>query len=172
MELSHTNPDLVPQELGLSALAGTKLHRFLRGFQEGVFQEEVDEFVKRHASHFAVVCPDGSFPLLWKQLHDEYKELFDQQLEAILWFQDSDKDSFLTACSRLRAASAGLDQDSLLPDIFPDDAAQPGFRDLRVADFRAFMPGAHESRVQGLGRDSKGSKIGMDVAGKIPKNES
>ncbi|CAE7210909.1 esiB, partial [Symbiodinium microadriaticum] len=32
-----------------------------------------------------------------------------------------------------------LPQDALLPDIFPDDAEQPGFRQLRVADFRAFM---------------------------------
>eukprot|EP00439_Symbiodinium_sp_Y106_P076063 s641_g15.t1 len=40
-----------------------------------------------------------------------------------------------------------LHQDALLPDIFPDDAGQPGFRDLRVADFRAFMP---ETRHQTL----------------------
>ncbi|CAE7857592.1 Kcnh5, partial [Symbiodinium microadriaticum] len=82
------------------------------GNPPSVFQEEVDDFVQRHASHFAVVCPDGSFPLLWKQLHNEYKELFDQQLEAILWFQDSDKESFLTACGRLHAASAGLGEET------------------------------------------------------------
>ena len=36
-----------------------------------------------------MLCIDGSYPLHWTQLHELYKELFDQQLEAILWFQDS-----------------------------------------------------------------------------------
>merc|ERR1712156_498589 len=86
MELTQSNPDIVPQEHGLAAVAGTKLQRFLHGFQEGVFQEEVEEFVKQHAAQFTVVCPDGSYPLIWTNLHNDYKELFDQQLEAILWF--------------------------------------------------------------------------------------
>eukprot|EP00438_Fugacium_kawagutii_P003070 Skav220254 [mRNA] locus=scaffold1696:188568:193687:+ [translate_table: standard] len=111
MELTHSNPQLVPQELGLHTVpSDSSLHRVLRGFQEGVFQEEVDDFVKEHASQFAVLCMDGSYPLHWSQLHEQYKELFDQQLEAILWFEDSNKDQFLHMCRSAASACDGLSE--------------------------------------------------------------
>eukprot|EP00933_Yihiella_yeosuensis_P034939 TRINITY_DN28436_c0_g1_i1.p1 TRINITY_DN28436_c0_g1~~TRINITY_DN28436_c0_g1_i1.p1 ORF type:complete len:237 (+),score=41.04 TRINITY_DN28436_c0_g1_i1:78-788(+) len=139
MELTQSNPDLVPQEHGLGSTIGTRLHRFIHGFQEGVFQEEVDEFVRTHADKFAVVCPDGSYPLEWTSLHSEYKELFDQQLEAILWFQDSNKEDFLRRCLMTQEASESLAQDTPLPDIFPDDPTLPESRNITVAEFQSFM---------------------------------
>ncbi|CAK9072080.1 unnamed protein product [Durusdinium trenchii] len=132
MDLTHSNPQLVPQEAGLAAVAGTTWQRFLRGFQEGVFQEEVDDFVKEHASQFAVLCMDGSYPLHWTQLHKDYKELFDQQLEAILWFQDSSKAEFLELCSSTMSACEGLHEESELPIEAPS-------RGLTVGEFHRFM---------------------------------
>mmetsp|Transcript_24051 Transcript_24051/g.45384 ORF Transcript_24051/g.45384 Transcript_24051/m.45384 type:complete len:229 (-) Transcript_24051:83-769(-) len=139
MELTHSNPELVPQELGLAAVAGTKLQRFLRGFQEGIFQEEVDKFVRHNASHFASVCLDGSYPLEWTNLHNEYKELFDQQLEAIFWFNDSDKDQFLQTCEWLSDACRGMPEEACIPDLFPRDPDLRGSCGLTVGSFRAFM---------------------------------
>eukprot|EP00435_Cladocopium_sp_Y103_P025563 s1611_g6.t1 len=133
MELTHSNPQLVPQERGLELLTGTPFYRFLRGFQEGVFQEEVDDFVKEHASEFAVLCMDGSYPLHWNQLHKEYKELFDQQLEAILWFQDSDKDQFLETCQAIGRACDSLPEDASIP-VLPGE-----FSGLTVGAFHHFM---------------------------------
>lgn len=133
MELTHSNPQLVPQERGLELLTGTPFHRFLRGFQEGVFQEEVDDFVKEHASEFAVLCMDGSYPVHWNQLHQEYKELFDRQLEAILWFQDSDKDQFLEMCHAMVRACDSLPEDAFLP-VPPSE-----FSGMTVGAFHHFM---------------------------------
>jgi len=142
MFLTHSNPDVVPQEHGLEAVAGCYLERFLRGFQEGCFQDEVDEFIKRSAPQFAVPHLDGSFPLEWTELHNDYKRLFDQQLEAILWFQDSDKDRFLEYCNRLYLQSCALPNDAELPEIVNDHrlSTKPsGGRRITVADFRSFM---------------------------------
>lgn len=139
MEITHSNPEIVPQEHGISTVAGTKLERFLRGFQEGVFQEEVNAFVKMHAYEFAIACPDGSYPLNWQERHQEYTELFDQQLEAILWFQDSDKGQFLSLCSSMQQACEHLPDDALLPDIWPDDPQQVGSAPVSVAAFRSFL---------------------------------
>eukprot|EP00747_Dinoflagellata_sp_TGD_P196409 gnl/TRDRNA2_/TRDRNA2_66430_c0_seq1.p2 gnl/TRDRNA2_/TRDRNA2_66430_c0~~gnl/TRDRNA2_/TRDRNA2_66430_c0_seq1.p2 ORF type:complete len:121 (-),score=26.95 gnl/TRDRNA2_/TRDRNA2_66430_c0_seq1:320-682(-) len=119
MEITTSNPDLVPQEHGLESVQGTVLERFLEGFREGVFQEEVDEFVKPHTPEFAVACPDGSCPLVWSSLHEEYKVLFDQQLEAILWFQNSNKDDFIQRIAMMQQASEALPGDAELPQIFP-----------------------------------------------------
>eukprot|EP00434_Breviolum_minutum_P005026 symbB.v1.2.004436.t1/scaffold251.1/size321111/5 len=133
MDLTHSNPQLVPQELGIASVeAHSFFHRLLCGFQEGVFQEEVENFVQEHACHFAVLCMDGSYPLHWQQLHQQYKELFDQQLEAILWFQDSDKEKFLDLCHSLEGASAGMTEDSL---VAGGDLVQG----VTVGAFRRFM---------------------------------
>eukprot|EP00913_Durusdinium_trenchii_P002084 g1925.t1 len=84
----------------------------------GASNEEVKTDAKStklslHASQFAVLCMDGSYPLHWTQLHKDYKELFDQQLEAILWFQDSSKAEFLELCSSTMSACEGLHEEAL-----------------------------------------------------------
>ncbi|CAJ1437133.1 unnamed protein product, partial [Effrenium voratum] len=106
---------------------------FLRGFQEGVFQEEVAQFVQDHAHHFAVLCVDGSYPLVWTELHNQYKELFDQQFEAILWFQDSSPEQFHESCRSLLAACENLPEDAEL-DV--SDCRGAG---VTVAAFRSFL---------------------------------
>mmetsp|Transcript_33585 Transcript_33585/g.62085 ORF Transcript_33585/g.62085 Transcript_33585/m.62085 type:complete len:237 (+) Transcript_33585:68-778(+) len=138
-DLTHSNPDTVPQEHGIVGVAGTKLEQTLRGFQEGCFQEEVDEFVKKHAYEFAVACPDGSCPLGWTTLHEEYKQLFDAQLEYILWTQNLTKEKFVELCATMHQYSEALPEEAALPDIFPDDPHRPGSLGISVAHFRYFM---------------------------------
>mmetsp|Transcript_116092 Transcript_116092/g.248319 ORF Transcript_116092/g.248319 Transcript_116092/m.248319 type:complete len:238 (+) Transcript_116092:76-789(+) len=139
MDLRSSNPDTVPQEHGIASVAGSKLERFLRGFQECVFHEEVDEFVKRYSAEFAVACPDGSCPLIWQNLHQEYREIFDQQLEAVLWFQGYEKDEFLQYCAMAQQCSEGLANEDELPDLFPDNPKEPAVRGILVGEFRQFL---------------------------------
>merc|ERR1712008_179554 len=56
----------------------------LRGLNDSNFKAHTQEFVAQRAQYFLDACPDGSHPLVWKQLHDQYREMFEQHLERIL----------------------------------------------------------------------------------------
>ncbi|CAJ1336861.1 unnamed protein product [Effrenium voratum] len=74
-----------------------------------------------------------SYPLVWTELHNQYKELFDQQFEAILWFQDSSPEQFHESCRSLLAACENLPEDAEL-DV--SDCRGAG---VTVAAFRSFL---------------------------------
>jgi len=113
-------------------VAGTQFEVFLRGFQDRSFQSDLVAFVDRNAQIFTVACPDGSHPLIWTDVHREFKALFDGQLEAILADQDDGaftREEFLEEMSRLANSSRAL----------PDAAELPETGGACVADFDNFL---------------------------------
>eukprot|EP00747_Dinoflagellata_sp_TGD_P017575 gnl/TRDRNA2_/TRDRNA2_125911_c0_seq1.p1 gnl/TRDRNA2_/TRDRNA2_125911_c0~~gnl/TRDRNA2_/TRDRNA2_125911_c0_seq1.p1 ORF type:complete len:234 (+),score=35.54 gnl/TRDRNA2_/TRDRNA2_125911_c0_seq1:131-832(+) len=125
-------PDAIPQPYGLDVVVGTRLEPFLRGFQECGFRHDVEQFVEKYAPAFRVACPDGSQPLVWTEIHREYRSLFDAQLETILEYHEDgeiERDEFLEYCSRLADDAACLD----------GEAELPGTMGVRAADFKEFM---------------------------------
>lgn len=125
-------PEKVPQCRGLSSVLGTELEPFLRGFQECGFRFDVERFVTEHASAFVVACPDGSHPLAWTDLHRQYKELFDCQLDTILEYHTNrsiEREEFLAFCTQLVGSAEKL----------PDDAELPSTGGARVKDFHEFI---------------------------------
>eukprot|EP00928_Gymnodinium_smaydae_P041746 TRINITY_DN28207_c0_g1_i1.p1 TRINITY_DN28207_c0_g1~~TRINITY_DN28207_c0_g1_i1.p1 ORF type:complete len:227 (+),score=50.54 TRINITY_DN28207_c0_g1_i1:42-683(+) len=97
----------------LSALApgGSSLEPFLRGFRDSGFQAEVQSFVQQRAQDFAVACADGSYPLLWTHYHNEYKQLFEDQLDRVLADLTLSKKEVHDFCEWLKAET----------DFFEDD---------------------------------------------------
>merc|ERR1712129_606114 len=102
-----------------AGIAGTHLEPFLRGFQECGFRQDFDQFVLRHAPAFAACCPDSSHPLRWTEIHQEYRKLFDTQLETILEYhcaRSIERDEFVAYCSGLAGCAKDMEVDAVLPD--------------------------------------------------------
>eukprot|EP00420_Gonyaulax_spinifera_P031659 CAMPEP_0197881962 /NCGR_PEP_ID=MMETSP1439-20131203/9272_1 /TAXON_ID=66791 /ORGANISM="Gonyaulax spinifera, Strain CCMP409" /LENGTH=219 /DNA_ID=CAMNT_0043501599 /DNA_START=47 /DNA_END=706 /DNA_ORIENTATION=+ len=132
----------LPPEQGaaLPGVVGTKLEFFLNGFcHEETFQKEVQDFVSQHAAEFSVLCPDGSCPLRWTQLHNDYRKLFDDQVNGMIFLSDMEKAEFVEYCRQLHAASSSAPDDAELPDILPDDPECPNCRGIRASEFRSFF---------------------------------
>lgn len=121
--------DAVPQPRGLDVAVGTQLEPFLRGFQERGFQTAVGNFVRQQAFSFAVACPDGSHPLNWTCFHNDYRNLFEQQLDKILLEQEVEHEEFHCWISQFQVAS----------ELFDDDFVLPGSGGVLAKDFCAFM---------------------------------
>lgn len=124
----------------LRALSGgeSSLTPFLRGFQEGGFQADLQTFTSDHASAFKTVCVDGSHPLEWTQYHREYRDMYERHFEHIVqrlsmsseevqeyfrWLHDSA--SFLEDDSEdlwtfLDALTSSEDYDSFLQVMFAE----------------------------------------------------
>merc|ERR1712217_959902 len=43
---------------------------------------------------FAVVCPDGSYPLRWTELHHQYSAMFESQLDSVIQQEGMNRDDF------------------------------------------------------------------------------
>eukprot|EP00747_Dinoflagellata_sp_TGD_P181018 gnl/TRDRNA2_/TRDRNA2_34425_c0_seq1.p1 gnl/TRDRNA2_/TRDRNA2_34425_c0~~gnl/TRDRNA2_/TRDRNA2_34425_c0_seq1.p1 ORF type:complete len:204 (-),score=36.17 gnl/TRDRNA2_/TRDRNA2_34425_c0_seq1:216-827(-) len=82
--MAEQDNDALLDRLTAMAPGGSALEPFLRGFQDCNFQANVQNFVAERASAFAVACPDGSHPLIWTQFHNEYRHMFEQQLQSVL----------------------------------------------------------------------------------------
>mmetsp|Transcript_14216 Transcript_14216/g.28150 ORF Transcript_14216/g.28150 Transcript_14216/m.28150 type:complete len:209 (-) Transcript_14216:104-730(-) len=124
--------DVAPQSSSIPCFAGTRLEPFLQGFQECGFRFDVDKFVTQHAPAFAETCPDGSHPLVWTDLHKQYRELFDDQLDTILeyhWEGAIERHELVAYCEQLAVSAAGLDGPTELP----------GTGGVRAADFNEFL---------------------------------
>lgn len=122
----------------LKFMAGgqSSLQPFLQGFHESGFQAQLQHFVSQRAPHFAEVSPDGSHPLVWTQLHREYRGLFDAQLEAILVRLGIDPEEFQEFCGWLREFQCNLGDDFELEDgIFRAKDVEP-FLDALTASER------------------------------------
>lgn len=86
----------------LEAFEGTDMEPILRGFQDSNFQMEVSRFVMERAAAFTVTCPDGSHPLVWTQYHNDYRQLFEAELNKIMTangLAEEDVHSFATFLS-------------------------------------------------------------------------
>ena len=90
---------LVPQQEGLGGVSGTSLEPFLLGFLERPFQEEVQAFVAQHAAEFCVACPDGSCPLRWTELHRQFRQLFERQLNGVVQEEGFSREDFREYCA-------------------------------------------------------------------------
>lgn len=127
--LSADDFDRKLSQLAIMANGGTSLEPILRGLQSFDFQAQVQEFVAANASAFEAVCPDGSQPLVWTQYHNEYRRLFDQQLDVILKHVQMDHETFHEFCGWLQECQENLDEDYELPDT----------NGLRAGEFYAFL---------------------------------
>lgn len=119
----------VPQCRGLREVVGTRLEPFLRGFEERSFQLGVQDLVQRLAPEFLVACSDGSHPIVWTLRHREYREMFEEQLGAILEGLDIEREELIEWAEALRGLAEGLEGDSELP----------GTGGVRCADFDEFL---------------------------------
>eukprot|EP00928_Gymnodinium_smaydae_P041646 TRINITY_DN28156_c0_g1_i1.p1 TRINITY_DN28156_c0_g1~~TRINITY_DN28156_c0_g1_i1.p1 ORF type:complete len:203 (+),score=32.30 TRINITY_DN28156_c0_g1_i1:55-663(+) len=77
----------------LEAFEGTEMEPILKGFVSSNFQAEVARFVAERASAFTVTCQDGSHPLVWTQYHQEYRHMFESELQQILQANSLAQDS-------------------------------------------------------------------------------
>eukprot|EP00440_Ansanella_granifera_P019665 gb/GFBE01021362.1/.p1 GENE.gb/GFBE01021362.1/~~gb/GFBE01021362.1/.p1 ORF type:complete len:201 (+),score=50.28 gb/GFBE01021362.1/:1-603(+) len=98
----------------LTALApgGSTLEPFLRGFQDSNFQAVVQQFVAERAAAFTVTCQDGSHPLAWTQYHNEYREMYERQLNDILQGLTIGPEEFAEFCEWLRVHAEIFEDDS------------------------------------------------------------
>eukprot|EP00931_Biecheleriopsis_adriatica_P118672 TRINITY_DN94019_c0_g1_i1.p1 TRINITY_DN94019_c0_g1~~TRINITY_DN94019_c0_g1_i1.p1 ORF type:complete len:258 (-),score=51.98 TRINITY_DN94019_c0_g1_i1:170-943(-) len=104
----------LPRLMRLRELAGgeSSLTPFIRGFEEGGFQEELRQFVAARAPAFKAVCVDGSYPLEWTQYHTEYREMFECHFERMLGALGMTKDEAYSYFSWLQRLNDQFDDDS------------------------------------------------------------
>mmetsp|Transcript_46344 Transcript_46344/g.128936 ORF Transcript_46344/g.128936 Transcript_46344/m.128936 type:complete len:231 (-) Transcript_46344:102-794(-) len=111
--------------------AASNLGCLLYTFCEGAFIEQVRNFVRAHAAEFVpgVRPVDGSQPLRWTELHAQFRQLFEAQLEAVLTRERIGRNEFLEYAAELRQACRGLE----------DGDAIPCSGGLKVRGFQAFL---------------------------------
>eukprot|EP00441_Pelagodinium_beii_P004794 CAMPEP_0197703752 /NCGR_PEP_ID=MMETSP1338-20131121/125595_1 /TAXON_ID=43686 ORGANISM="Pelagodinium beii, Strain RCC1491" /NCGR_SAMPLE_ID=MMETSP1338 /ASSEMBLY_ACC=CAM_ASM_000754 /LENGTH=861 /DNA_ID=CAMNT_0043287651 /DNA_START=88 /DNA_END=2671 /DNA_ORIENTATION=+ len=63
-------------------------------------------------SQGAVCCPDGSHPLAWTSFHNEYREMFEAQMEAVLHSFGIAIAEFSDFCAWLKAHAEIFEEDS------------------------------------------------------------
>ncbi|CAE8629068.1 unnamed protein product, partial [Polarella glacialis] len=95
-----------------AAPGGSSLEPLLRGFFESGFQAHVQQFVAERAPSFTEVCADGSHPLIWTQFHQEYRDMFEQQLDLILATLEMTKAELQEFCEWLQAHVEIFEEDS------------------------------------------------------------
>eukprot|EP00930_Biecheleria_cincta_P015934 TRINITY_DN13124_c0_g1_i1.p1 TRINITY_DN13124_c0_g1~~TRINITY_DN13124_c0_g1_i1.p1 ORF type:complete len:154 (-),score=38.43 TRINITY_DN13124_c0_g1_i1:282-743(-) len=98
----------------LKAMAGggSSLEPVLRGFHEAGFQAVVQQFAADRSAAFQVTHEDGSHPLAWTQYHNEYREMFEQQLSQVLASLGMNEDSFHELCGYIQEIEENLGDDS------------------------------------------------------------
>ncbi|CAE7594391.1 unnamed protein product [Symbiodinium natans] len=120
-----------------ACLVDWQLAPFLRGLCEPPFAREVRDFVDRHAAAFAAPCRDGSCPLRWTQLHEEYSALFERQLKAVVQEEGFSLEDFREHMAQLREFAALRAPDDYLPGCEPSFIPpSPG---IRVSEFWDFL---------------------------------
>mmetsp|Transcript_2492 Transcript_2492/g.4246 ORF Transcript_2492/g.4246 Transcript_2492/m.4246 type:complete len:217 (+) Transcript_2492:56-706(+) len=107
-------------------LISTSLEPLRDGFEDSSFQQLTQQFAEEHAGDFMVLWPDGSHPLLWTLRHEEYKNIFEAQLEKTLSEIGMTRDSFQSAMRHLQDVRASLggfavDLDSFLKSLTAAD---------------------------------------------------
>eukprot|EP00425_Heterocapsa_triquetra_P014131 CAMPEP_0195134004 /NCGR_PEP_ID=MMETSP0448-20130528/149817_1 /TAXON_ID=66468 /ORGANISM="Heterocapsa triquestra, Strain CCMP 448" /LENGTH=196 /DNA_ID=CAMNT_0040172085 /DNA_START=11 /DNA_END=601 /DNA_ORIENTATION=+ len=108
---------------------GSSLQVFLNGFNDLNFQSMVQAFVAERAGHFTQVCEDGSQPLIWTQFHQEYKAVFEQQLDNVLRSVGMPAPQFQEFCGWLQECYENIEEDWELP----------GSGGVKAGDFAGFI---------------------------------
>ncbi|CAJ1459150.1 unnamed protein product [Effrenium voratum] len=90
----------------------SSLEPILRGLHEAGFQAHVQQFAAQRAAEFQSACPDGSQPLIWTQYHNEYREMFENQLRGILHSLNMTEDSFHELCGYIQEIEENLGDES------------------------------------------------------------
>eukprot|EP00933_Yihiella_yeosuensis_P014467 TRINITY_DN12972_c2_g1_i1.p1 TRINITY_DN12972_c2_g1~~TRINITY_DN12972_c2_g1_i1.p1 ORF type:complete len:221 (+),score=55.95 TRINITY_DN12972_c2_g1_i1:32-664(+) len=114
----------------MAAPGGTSLEPLLRGFFDSGFQAQVQEFVAQRAPEFAVTCADGSHPLVWTSFHNEYREMFERHMDAILAGVALSQEEFHEFCRWLQASSEIFDDDT--EGLYPFIEAVTSSEDYQV----------------------------------------
>ncbi|CAE7521942.1 unnamed protein product [Symbiodinium pilosum] len=66
-------------------VCGSCLEPLISGFlQDPSFRRDLQAFIVARAPEFLLVCEDGSHPHVWKTCHDEYRAIFERQMQKIL----------------------------------------------------------------------------------------
>eukprot|EP00931_Biecheleriopsis_adriatica_P103026 TRINITY_DN77915_c0_g1_i1.p1 TRINITY_DN77915_c0_g1~~TRINITY_DN77915_c0_g1_i1.p1 ORF type:complete len:234 (+),score=62.81 TRINITY_DN77915_c0_g1_i1:49-702(+) len=78
------------------------------GLQNRDFQRIVEQFASEHAVDFTALWPDGSHPLLWTMRHQEYKAIFEEQLEITLATEGMTKETFHSTMQHLQEVRDSL----------------------------------------------------------------
>eukprot|EP00933_Yihiella_yeosuensis_P075535 TRINITY_DN8497_c0_g1_i1.p1 TRINITY_DN8497_c0_g1~~TRINITY_DN8497_c0_g1_i1.p1 ORF type:complete len:218 (+),score=62.12 TRINITY_DN8497_c0_g1_i1:147-800(+) len=89
-------------------LLSSNLDPIYEGLQQKDFQAVVHQFAAERAADFTVVCTDGSQPLIWTQYHQQYKELFELQIESTLSSMNMSKAQFQSCVNHLQEVRSSL----------------------------------------------------------------
>mmetsp|Transcript_74607 Transcript_74607/g.132280 ORF Transcript_74607/g.132280 Transcript_74607/m.132280 type:complete len:207 (-) Transcript_74607:161-781(-) len=111
------------------SLVGPELEPFILGFLESPFRRDVESFVEKHAHIFSQVCPDGSYPLEWTALHQEYRAMFERQLRSVVVDEGLSMEDFREFTEDVYESATYLEADDLVS----------GCRNVRVAQFFEFV---------------------------------
>ena len=114
-----------------------QLAPFLRGLCEPAFATEVRDFITRHAEAFSEPCADGSCPLTWTELHEEYSALFERQLRAVVREEGFSLEDFKEHLAELRDFAELRAPADYLPGCEPSYI--PPSSGIRVAEFWDFL---------------------------------
>mmetsp|Transcript_52241 Transcript_52241/g.93707 ORF Transcript_52241/g.93707 Transcript_52241/m.93707 type:complete len:219 (-) Transcript_52241:28-684(-) len=93
-------------------IIGNSLVLIREGFEQGEFQDLVESFAANHAADFMAIWPDGSHPLLWTSHHQEYKSLFEAQIERTLAAEGMTQESFQESMRHLQDVRDDLGDDA------------------------------------------------------------
>eukprot|EP00928_Gymnodinium_smaydae_P046607 TRINITY_DN31058_c0_g1_i1.p1 TRINITY_DN31058_c0_g1~~TRINITY_DN31058_c0_g1_i1.p1 ORF type:complete len:220 (-),score=49.56 TRINITY_DN31058_c0_g1_i1:99-758(-) len=93
----------------------------LTAFHESGFQAEVSEFVRQRAPDFLVVCSDGSQPLVWTTYHEEYRDIFERQLQAVLLSHNLSNTDVIGFVSFLRDCRGVIESGEIFDDFGAGD---------------------------------------------------
>mmetsp|Transcript_79053 Transcript_79053/g.249862 ORF Transcript_79053/g.249862 Transcript_79053/m.249862 type:complete len:228 (+) Transcript_79053:94-777(+) len=97
--------------------AATNLGCLLYTFCEGAFVAQVRDFVRAHAGEFApaAVPADGSHPLRWTELHAQFRQLFEAQLDAVLARERISRKELVEYAAELQQACKKLGDGDVIP---------------------------------------------------------
>jgi len=130
-QLVDSDGQYAPDPKYVPGTAASNLGCLLYVFCEGPFVEEVRTFVRCYAPWFSPACipPDGSHPLQWTELHVQFRQLFEKQLDASLAKERISRDELVSYCAELKAVC----------DKLGDGDTIPASGGLKVAGFRTFL---------------------------------
>lgn len=87
----------------LAPVCGSCLEPLVSGFlQDPAFRQELQDFIVARAPAFLELCEDGSYPMAWTSYHNEYRSIFERQMQKILQSLDMTESELSELCLWLR----------------------------------------------------------------------
>lgn len=108
----------------LEAFEGTNVEPILRGFLDCRFQNDIAQFVAERASAFSLCCSDGSHPLEWTSYHREYRELFEKQLNTIIYAKGLEQEEVHNFVTFLHYNAKQIEVSYIFDGLQPGDIDQ------------------------------------------------